>query len=450
MNTFWHNEMTIYHLYPLGTCGAPRNRDPHSPPENRITALKDWLPHISGLGANTLYLGPVFESVSHGYDTVDYFTIDRRLGTNKDFKDFCEAARGSGFRIILDGVFNHVGRDFPLFRELLEKGADSGRQDWFHGVDFSGSNSYGDPFRYEGWNGHDCLVKLNLENPEVRNHLFDAIRFWIHEFGIDGLRLDAADCLPLWFLKELSEVCKQEREDFWLMGEVIHGDYSNWLNQGGLDSVTNYECYKGLFSSHNDRNYFEIAWSLNRQFGDGGIYQNRTLYSFADNHDVTRISSALSEAIHIHPLHILLFSMPGIPSIYYGSEWGCRGVKDNGEDWHLRPALTPETEFTGKDRDIEKTIRTMIGIRNTSEALKTGTYRQLMVSPDGEQFAFLREQGEDKIAVIVNASEKECAISLKDILPDSRLNDLLNPGENFSSDEEINIYPAWGRILKLS
>ena len=448
MNT-WYKNMTVYHLFPLGLCGAPQNRDSRAEPVNRIPAMTAWLPHIKELGADALYLGPVFESVSHGYDTVDYFSIDRRLGTNSDFAAFCEEAHTAGFRIILDGVFNHVGRDFPGFRDLLEHGENSQYKNWFAGVDFTGSNGYGDPFRYEGWNGYDNLVKLNLANPEVREHLFEAVRFWIREFGIDGLRLDAADCLPFWFLNELSGVCKSEKPDFWMMGEVIHGDYSRWLKEGGLDSVTSYECYKGLFSSHNDRNYFEIAYSLNRQFGEGGLYKDALLYSFADNHDVSRIGSALSEYRHIHPLHILLFTIPGIPSIYYGSEWGIRGVKDNGEDWHLRPQLQPDSGFADKDNDLPATIRNLVRIRKSSPALRTGGYRQLTVSVDGEQLAFVREQDGETIAVLVNASEEERQVSLQEHFPDSALEDLLNPGEAFHTGQPVPLSPCWGRILRI-
>jgi glycosidase len=222
-------------------------------------------------------------------------------------------------RLILDGVFNHVGRDFWAFRDVLSAREQSVYREWFAGLKFGESSPYHDPFTYEGWNGHYSLVKLNLHHPAVVQHLFDAVSLWVEEFNIDGLRLDAADSIDIEFLRKLADFCQNLRPDFWLMGEVVHGDYRHWANDQALDSVTNYECYKGLYSSHVDRNYFEIGYSLNRQFGPDGLYRHLPLYNFVDNHDVNRVMSYLKNPAHLYPLYCLLFTMPGIPSIYYGS-----------------------------------------------------------------------------------------------------------------------------------
>ena len=210
---------------------------------------------------------------------------------------------------------------------------------WFHGLNFNLRSPYGDKFGYEGWNGNYDLVKLNLHSPEVKDHLFQAIRQWVHDFDIDGLRLDVADSLDKQFLHELSVFCHGLRPDFWLMGEVVHGDYNAWANPDMLDSVTNYECYKGLYSSLVDKNYFEIAYSLKRQFGPSGLYRDLKLYNFVDNHDVDRVASSLKNAKHLYPLYCLLFTMPGIPSVYYGSEWGLQARRTSKDDRALRPCL---------------------------------------------------------------------------------------------------------------
>ncbi len=188
----WSDESVFYHLYPLGLCGAPEANDLSSPPVPRLDALGPWLAHASTLGANALYIGPVFESLSHGYDTVDYFTVDRRLGTNQTLADTCARARDLGFRLVLDAVFNHVGRGFHAFRDLQEHGRASRYADWFAGIDFARKSPFGDPFAYEGWNGHYNLVKLQVRNPSVRAYLFSAVSRWMEELRIDGLRLDAA------------------------------------------------------------------------------------------------------------------------------------------------------------------------------------------------------------------------------------------------------------------
>ncbi|MFY0574859.1 alpha-amylase family glycosyl hydrolase [Cystobacter fuscus] len=274
---------------------------------------------------NALYLGPVFESSSHGYDTADYSKVDRRLGTNADLSRLVAAMRAAGIRVILDGVFHHVGRDFWAFRDVQVHGERSRYRDWFSGLQFGKRSPYGDAFSYDGWSGHYNLVKLNLQNAEVRAHLFGVVEQWISEFGIEGLRLDVAEVMDVSFLRDLAAFCRRLRPDFWLLGEAIHGDYRRLGNPETLDSVTNYECYKGLYSSLNDRNYFEIAYSLQRQFGENGIYRDLLLYNFVDNHDVNRIASTLKDPAHLLPLHLMLFTIPGVPSIYYGSEWGQEG-----------------------------------------------------------------------------------------------------------------------------
>ena len=263
---------------------------------------------------------------SHGYDTVNYHFLDRRLGTNDNLIEVIRFFHDYGIKIILDAVFNHTKKLFA-FKDLLQYGAQSQYKDWYSGIDFTRRSPLNDPFSYNCWNGHYTLVKLNLQNKTVQNYLFDCVKQWISDFEIDGLRLDTADCLDFNFMSGLRDVCKKANPDFWIMGEVIHGDYSRWANDNTIHSTTNYEGYKGLYSSHNDLNYFEIAYSLNRQYGTYGIYKNLFLYNFADNHDVTRVASILKEKKHLFPLYTLLYTIPGIPSIYYGSEFGIEGVK---------------------------------------------------------------------------------------------------------------------------
>ena len=353
----WAHDSIFYHIYPLGLCGAPQRNDFRSRAIPRLEQLYDWIEHLQNLGVNALWLGPVFESSVHGYDTVDYFQVDRRLGYNQTLSQVVSALHQNGIRVILDVVFNHVGRDFWAFRDVREHNERSAYRDWFQDLNFGKRSPFGDPFAYTGWNGHYDLVKLNLRNPAVKDHLFRAAEKWIREFDIDGFRLDAADCIDIGFLKELAAFCRSIRSDFWLMGEVVHGDYRKWANPETLDSVTNYVCFKGLYQSHVDRNYFEIAYTLNRQFGERGLYCDMPLYNFADNHDVNRVASNLTNPAHLYTLYCLLFTIPGVPSIYYGSEWGIQAIKQNGDDWALRPQLDlTMLSQTGPQADLVKTI----------------------------------------------------------------------------------------------
>ncbi len=440
----------FYHIYPLGFCGAPENNDFHSAPIPRLAKIATWLDHLQNLGFDSLYLGPVFESSSHGYDTVDYYHIDRRLGTNEDMVSLSDEIHRRGMKLVLDGVFNHVGRDFWAFKDVLSNGQASPFCDWFANLRFEGNSPYGDPFSYEGWNGHQSLVKLNLKNPQVRDHLFFAVESWMQDYRIDGIRLDAADQLDMGFNEELSEFCHRRNPDFWLMGELIHGDYAKWVRPGRYDSCTNYECYKGLFSSFNDRNLFEIAYSLKRQFAEYGLYRDAMLYSFADNHDVDRVASQLKNPADLFNLYTLLYAMPGIPSVYYGSEWGISGMKTNNSDLPLRPCLDLQDCInTAPQPDLPDHLKKLAEIRQGMPALQSGAYRPVMVA--SQQFAFLRELDGWKVLVVINSDDQPVEVSLtSQLVPNGRWVDLLNPKTEWNARGEktaLMLDGHWGRIL---
>lgn len=397
----WYENAVFYHIYPIGYLGCPRQNDRTSEPTHKILRVIDDIPHIKSLGCNAIYFGPVFESVAHGYDTIDYRTIDRRIGTNEDFKKVCDALHENGIRVVLDGVFNHVGRDFTEFMDVREHKLGSYKKDWFHVRE--GNNGYNDGFYYEGWEGHYELVKLNLYNPEVKQYLKDTITFWKNEFGIDGLRLDVAYCLDKNFLKELRGHCKWLSEDFFLLGETLHGDYNQWMNDEMLDSVTNYECYKGLFSSFNDMNMFEIAHSINRQFGSENwcIYRGKHLYTFVDNHDVTRIATMLKTKEHLPLIYTLMFMMPGIPSVYYGSEFGVEGDKRGGGDDALRPEFDLEKMKNEGHRDMTDLLSKLADIEKNHPAASMGDYRQVQLT--NRQYAFSRSADGETLITVINA-----------------------------------------------
>ena len=390
----WFDNAVIYQIYPLGLCGAPQDNDGIQ--AHRILKLLDWVDHIRKTGADTVLLNPLFGSDRHGYDTRDYRTVDCRLGTNEDLKTVCDAFHKAGLRVMLDGVFNHVGRGFWAFRDVQQKKWDSPYKDWFH-LSFDGNSNYNDGFWYEGWEGHYELVKLNLHNPAVVQHQFDAIRSWVEQFDIDGLRLDVAYCLSEDYLRQLRSFTNGLKPDFVLMGETLHGDYNRWMNDQMCHSVTNYECYKGLWSSFNSMNLFEIGHSLQRQFGpeQWTLYRGKPLLSFLDNHDVTRIASMLNEPRHILPAYGILFGMPGVPALYYGSEWGIQGHKNQG-DASLRPALEkPEWN------DLTDAIAAMAKVRKESGALCNGSYRNVVLT--NRQIIFERCWENERVLVAVNA-----------------------------------------------
>ena len=393
----WYDEAVFYHIYPLGLLGAPEYND-YSQTDHRLRELKAWIGHMKKSGFTALYLGPCFSSGSHGYDTADYRRVDERLGDNEDLKELVRCCHEEGIHVILDAVLNHTGRDFFAFRDLKENRENSRYRDWYLDVNFWGNNSYNDGFSYANWGGHDLLPKLNLYNPEVKEYHKETIRFWVQEFDIDGLRLDAADVLDFGFMNELRELAGGLKADFWLLGEVIHGEYSRWVNQGMLHSVTDYALHKALFSGHNDHNYFEIAHTFKRQ-RDMGL-GDAHLYHFVDNHDVERIITKLRDKRHFLPVHILLYTLPGIPSVYYGSEFGIEGRKENGSDAPLRPALS--IEDLPYDNEYYQIIKKLNYIHNTEADLWYGDYRELQLTTT--KYAFSRG---DVLITVTNGDSEE-------------------------------------------
>ena len=402
----WYNEAIFYHIYPLGLTGAPKTND-YSAPVSRLNTLLPWIDHIKEIGCTALYIGPLFESVGHGYETTDYKKLDSRLGTNEDLKNFVAACHEKGIKVIFDGVFNHTGRDFFAFKDIQQNREHSRYLNWYCNVNFGGNNEYNDGFSYENWGGYNLLVKLNQRNPEVQNYICDVIRFWVSEFDVDGIRLDAADVLDFDFMRALRRTAAEVKEDFWLMGEVIHGDYSRWVNGETLHSVTNYALHKALYSGHNDHNYFEIAHTVKYLQNMG----NLDLYNFVDNHDVERIYTKLSNKAHFAPVHVLLYTLPGVPSIYYGSEFGIEGKKEKFSDDSLRPALNIEDYADAVQKNPCTALIAALGkVRQNTPALSYGSYTELQLT--NRQFAFARDLDGIRVIVTVNNDDNAAGMSL--------------------------------------
>ena len=406
----WYENSVFYHIYPLGMLGAEKQND-YKTVTHRLPELNKWMPYFKEVGINAIYIGPLFESVGHGYETTDYKKLDGRLGDNKDLKEFVANCHKEGIKVIFDGVFNHVGRDFFAFKDLKEKREGSAYRDWFLNVNFGGNNEYNDGFSYDNWGGYNLLVKLNQRNPAVRDYILDVIRFWVSEFDVDGIRLDAADVLDFDFMKALRGLANVVKPDFWLMGEVIHGDYTRWANDGTLHSVTNYTLHKALYSGHNDHNYFEIAHTVNR-LNDMGLNRpdGLKLYNFVDNHDVERIYTKLTNKANYCPVHVLLFTLPGIPSMYYGSEMGIEGKKEKWSDDSLRPALDLDKCMGElKTNKCIELVKRLCEIRKSNPVLANGDYKQVVLT--NRQYAFTRNTGDETALVVVNNDENGANVS---------------------------------------
>ncbi|MDE6976636.1 MAG: cyclomaltodextrinase [Lachnospiraceae bacterium] len=394
----WAYESVFYQIYPLGFCGAPFEND--GVLKSRIKKVEEWIPHMKKLGIDAIYFSPVFESDTHGYNTRDYKKIDVRLGTNEDFKEVCEKLHENGIRVVLDGVFNHVGRGFYQFQDVVKNRERSPYLNWFR-ISLDGNSNYNDGLWYEGWEGNYDLVKLNLQNGEVVDHILDAVKYWVDEFDIDGLRLDVAYCLDENFVRRLRSFTQGLKSEFYLLGEMLHGDYNRMVNDQMLHSATNYECYKGLYSSFNSMNLFEIVHSLLRQFGPENwtLYRGKHMFTFVDNHDVTRVASILTNEKHLPLIYALAFGMPGIPCVYYGSEWGAKAEKSQG-DPALR-ACFEEPEYN----ELSEWISRLAQAKKNSSALNYGAFRSVVLT--NKQCIFERKIEGERVLVAINADEQE-------------------------------------------
>ena len=395
----WAYESVFYQIYPLGFCGAPFENDGKL--EHRILKVIDWIPHIKKMGMNAIYFSPVFESDTHGYNTRDYTKIDCRLGTNEDFAKVCKALHKEGIKVVLDGVFNHVGRGFWAFQDVLKNRESSPYVGWFNRIAFDGNSNYNDGLWYEGWEGNYDLVKLNLHNEDVIQHIFHAVEGWINEFDIDGIRLDVAYCLDYGFLNRLRGFCDSKKEDFFLLGEVLHGEYGRMLREMNIHSVTNYQCYKGIHSAFNSANMFEIVHSLLRLFEDQpwAVARGAHLLSFADNHDVSRIASIIQDPNCLPLVYAMVFGMPGIPCVYYGSEWGEKADKSQG-DPALRacfdkPQWNELTDFIAK----------LTKAKEGSEALNYGGFKSVVLT--NKQCIFERKSENERVLVAINMDSND-------------------------------------------
>lgn len=434
----WYEPSFMYQVYPLGLCDAPYENDGIVVHRLRKLVEGTWLDHLERLGVTSLMLNPVFESLSHGYDTSDYTKVDCRLGTNDDLRDLVDACHARGIRVILDGVFNHVGRDFWAFKDVQEKRWDSPYVEWFE-IDWNGNTEYNDGFSYSTWQGVPYLIKLNHSSFALNDYLADVIRGWEREFDIDGLRLDVAYCLDRGFLGYLrriaNELSDKRGDKFLLLGETMFGDYNLWMGDELCDTVTNYECYKGLWSSMNSANMHEVAYALERQSGSHpwDLYAGKHLLDFVDNHDVPRIATQLADKAQLKPLYGLLFGMCGVPCVYYGSEWGIEGEQKFG-DHELRPALdAPEWN------DLTDWIAALARARAASEALVWGSYEQLAVAP--QQLVFARATGNERVIVAINAASEAATMHFD--AGCGRARDLIGGEEHdFGAGSELAPYSA--------
>lgn len=391
----WVEHVIWWQIYPLGFVGAHPADPAPAADERRIRRVIDWLDYALELGASGLALGPVFASRTHGYDTTDHFRIDPRLGDEADFDHLVAEARRRGLRVLLDGVFNHVGPDFPRYLEAVG-GRDTS---WFRVRNG----------RFAIFEGHDGLIALNHRCAEVIDYTVDVMCHWL-ERGVDGWRLDAAYAVPDRFWAQVLPRVRAKFPQAWFVGEVIHGDYADHARDAGFDSVTQYELWKAVWSSLNDANFHELDWTLTRhnEFLDTFVPM-----TFIGNHDVTRIASMLDNPGHVEHALVILMTTGGTPSVYAGDESAYRGVKEErfGGDDAVRPEFGSPHQGVGEHgRQIFRAHQHLIGLRRRHPWLHTARTAPLRLTNRGYVYATCN--GDDVLVVALNVDDTPMPLSL--------------------------------------
>jgi glycosidase len=404
--TGWAEHAIWWQLHPISFTGAApialdAGAHDAAATAHRLGRLGAWLDYLIDLGCNGLALGPIFASESHGYDIVDHFRIDPRLGTEDDFDRLVADCRGRGIRLLLDGVFHHVGRGFPAFQDVLAHGRSSAYLPWFR-VDFDADGP--DGFGYADFEGHRNLVALNHAEPAVQDYVSDVMRYWLDR-GAAGWRLDAAYAVPAAFWRAVTSRVRRDHPGAWFAGEVIHGDYVAMVREGGLDSVTQYELWKAIWGSLNDGNFFELAWALDRHNRFAEVFAPLT---FVGNHDVTRIASRVDDLRHLPHALAILFTVAGTPSIYAGDEQAFRGVKYDraGGDEEIRPAF-PESPggLAPYGWPVYRLHQDLIALRRRHPWLVRARTRVLHLENEALAYECAGPAGDAGVAVLLNISD---------------------------------------------
>ena len=385
----WVQHAIWWQVYPLGFVGAFPADPPPTADEHRLQRIVDWLDHAIELGASGIALGPVFASRTHGYDTVDHYRIDPRLGDDADFDHLIAEAHQRGLRVLLDGVFNHVSTDFA-------------QTSWFR--------RRGNGF--DTFEGHGELIALDHDNPDVIAYTVDVMTHWLAR-GADGWRLDAAYAVPDRFWAQVLPRVREEHPDAWFVGEVIHGDYAAFVRASGFDSVTQYELWKAIWSSLNDGNFHELDWALVRH---NEFLDDFVPLTFVGNHDVTRIASQLDNTRHLEHALVILLTTGGIPSVYAGDESGYRGVKEErfGGDDAVRPEFTaPLMGVDEHGHDVYRLHQYLIGLRRRHPWLHTARTSPLRLT--NTQYVYATRNGSDVLLVALNIDDAPLSLSLPEL-----------------------------------
>ncbi|MBD0380093.1 alpha-glycosidase [Paenibacillus sedimenti] len=417
----WVKEAIFYQIFPERFANGDRSLDPEGvepwggkpTPTNffggDLQGVIQNLDHLTELGVNAIYFTPLFEATTnHKYDTRDYLKVDPQFGTNETLKQLVDECHKRGIRILLDAVFNHCGKTFPPFIDVLEKGASSPYADWFHVKEWPLRVEDGIP-TYETFAFEPIMPKLNTEHPEVKAYLLEVAEFWIKEIGIDGWRLDVANEVDHRFWRLFRDKVKSANPEAYILGEIWH-DSMMWLQGDQFDAVMNYPFTNAVldFVTNGKLDGAGFANAVGSLLASYPQQANEAAFNLLDSHDTPRLLTQCGEDKRRMKLAALLqFAFPGTPCIYYGDEVGMSG----GGDPDCRRCM--EWDASRQDRDLFEFYRRLIALRTSSEALRTGAVRFLHAKPGDARLALERVHGNEHMLILVNADRRSAKLSVK-------------------------------------
>lgn len=406
----WYDGAVFYQIHSLSLCGC--ELESVDTEGSRFAELAEWAEHAKKMGCNAIYIGPVFKADTNGNGIIDYHKVDSRLGSNQEFKIWVAKCHSMGLRVVVDAVFNHVGRGFFAFQNLIKNKKKSPYKDWFSNINFSADSAYGDGFSYESWGGYNRLVKLNIFNPWLHDYHFDTVSFWISEFDIDGLRIDAIDELDYDFIKDLRKAVTQVKPDFWLLGELTDGAYAKWVNDKMLHCAANNELQRELILAHNQGSYpMVVNWlrSMSTQF------PFVKLYTFVANHDVSNLYEKLNNPRHRQLIAMLQYTVYGIPALYCGSEFTVCRTEERTEEEDAASVSRPFRLADHREAYRQDEVTRLHGLLGRANQkfpeLLFGQYQELAVSE--RQFVFARILRKKAVVVAVNCSDDPVQLEIR-------------------------------------
>jgi glycosidase len=416
----WVKDAVFYQIFPERFANGDPSNDPEGvepwggepTPTNffggDLQGVIDHLDYLAELGVTAIYFTPVFEAPSnHKYDTRDYLKVDPHFGTNGKLKELVDACHARGIRVLLDAVFNHAGRTFPPFQDLLEKGEQSRYADWFRVREWPLAVKDGIP-TFETFAFTDHMPKFNTENPEVKEYLLGVARYWIEEIGIDGWRLDVANEVDHRFWRKFRETVKAVKPDAYILGEIWH-DALPWLQGDQFDAVMNYPFTTAVLDFFVERSLDAKGFAdwLGRLLAAYPTRQTEVAFNLLGSHDTPRLLTRCGGNTALMKLAALVqFTFVGAPCIYYGDEIGLTGGHDPGcrkcMEWN------PERQ----NRDLLGFYRWLIALRRGAVALRTGEFRVLRAEPGERVFAYARVSGEEQYAIVVNNQDEAASTKI--------------------------------------